>query len=56
MLDYEVREMYEITITATDRGLGSRHNTPAGNVIINVIDVNDNNPVFDPTEYGKFDY
>ena len=53
-LDYEVDQMYDFIITATDRGLGSRHNTPAGHVIINVTDVNDNDPMFDPTEYSEF--
>ena len=47
--------MYDFTITATDRGLGSRHNTPTGHVIINVTDVNDNRPVFNSSEYCEFD-
>ena len=55
MLDYERDQSYEVIITATDKGLGSRHNTPAGRVTINVMDVNDNDPIFDPTEYSEFD-
>ena len=46
--------MYDFIITATDKGLGSRHNTPAGHVVINVTDINDNYPIFDPAEYGEF--
>ena len=46
--------MYDFTVTAIDKGLASRHNTPAGHVIVNVTDVNDNNPVFNPVEYSKF--
>ena len=53
MLDFESETSYDFTITASDRGLGSRHNTPAGEVTILVTDVNDNDPVFDPMEYSK---
>ena len=55
-LDYESTQEYDFTITATDRGLGSRHNTPGSHVIIRVTDVNDNDPVFDPAEYSEFDF
>ena len=53
-LDYEDVRMYDFIITATDKGLGSRHNTPAGHVVINVTDVNDNSPIFNPAEYSEF--
>ena len=56
MLDYESTQEYDFTITATDRGLGSRHNTPGSIVIIRVTDVNDNDPVFNPAEYSEFDF
>ena len=53
MLDFETKSSYGFTVTASDRGLGSRHNTPAGEVNIIVTDINDNDPVFDPMEYSK---
>ncbi|XP_008579220.1 PREDICTED: LOW QUALITY PROTEIN: protocadherin Fat 4-like [Galeopterus variegatus] len=48
-LDYELCQKHEITISATDGGWVAR--TGYCSVTINVIDVNDNSPVFLPDEY-----
>ncbi|XP_012862492.1 protocadherin Fat 4 [Echinops telfairi] len=48
-LDYEVCQKHEMTISATDGGWVAR--TGYCSVTVNVIDVNDNTPVFTPDEY-----
>ncbi|XP_045324040.1 protocadherin Fat 4 isoform X2 [Leopardus geoffroyi] len=48
-LDYELCQKHEMTITATDGGWVAR--TGYCSVTVNVIDVNDNSPVFFPDEY-----
>ena len=51
-MDYEVIQMYDYTVTATDNGAIPRHSMPASHVIINVTDVNDNPPVFQQPNYN----
>uniref|UniRef100_A0A8D0QTT7 Protocadherin Fat 4 n=1 Tax=Sus scrofa TaxID=9823 RepID=A0A8D0QTT7_PIG len=48
-LDYELCQKHEMTISATDGGWVAR--TGYCSVTVNVIDVNDNSPVFLPDEY-----
>lgn len=48
-LDYELCQKHEMTVSATDGGWVSR--TGYCIVTVNVIDVNDNSPVFLPDEY-----
>uniref|UniRef100_A0A8B9X0V6 Protocadherin Fat 4 n=1 Tax=Bos mutus grunniens TaxID=30521 RepID=A0A8B9X0V6_BOSMU len=48
-LDYELCQKHEMTVSATDGGWVSR--TGYCSVTVNVIDVNDNSPVFLPDEY-----
>uniref|UniRef100_A0A8C5P425 FAT atypical cadherin 4 n=1 Tax=Jaculus jaculus TaxID=51337 RepID=A0A8C5P425_JACJA len=48
-LDYELCQKHEMTISATDGGWVAR--TGYCIVTVNVIDVNDNSPVFIPDEY-----
>uniref|UniRef100_A0A8C2V2H2 Protocadherin Fat 4 n=1 Tax=Chinchilla lanigera TaxID=34839 RepID=A0A8C2V2H2_CHILA len=48
-LDYELCQKHEMTISATDGGWVAR--TGYCSVTINVLDVNDNSPVFTPDEY-----
>ncbi|XP_030896849.1 protocadherin Fat 4 [Leptonychotes weddellii] len=48
-LDYELCQKHEMTISATDGGWVAR--TGYCSVTVNVIDVNDNSPVFFPDEY-----
>ena len=50
-LDYELRTMYTFTVTATDRGNPSRSNT--ANYIVTVVNVNDNAPVFSPSQFQQ---
>ena len=47
-LDYETTQMYNFTILVTD----SRGNQDSAIVVINVLDVNDNNPIFDRSFYN----
>ena len=47
-LDYELQTMYMFTVTATDRGNPSLSNTT--NYIVTVMNVNDNPPVFSPSQ------
>ncbi|XP_072481071.1 protocadherin Fat 4 isoform X1 [Notamacropus eugenii] len=49
-LDYELHQKHEMTVSATDGGWMAR--TSYCSVIINVLDVNDNSPVFIPEEYS----
>ena len=44
MLDYETTPSYNIVIEAEDGGFPPL--TARGNLVINLIDVNDNSPVF----------
>ncbi|MBZ3877696.1 Protocadherin Fat 4 [Sciurus carolinensis] len=48
-LDYELCQKHELTISATDGGWVAR--TGYCSVTVNVVDVNDNSPVFLPDEY-----
>uniref|UniRef100_A0A8C2SPN7 Protocadherin Fat 4 n=1 Tax=Coturnix japonica TaxID=93934 RepID=A0A8C2SPN7_COTJA len=48
-LDFELCQKHELIVTATDGGWVSR--TGFCSVTINVIDVNDNSPVFSPEDY-----
>ncbi|XP_062429972.1 protocadherin Fat 4 [Rhea pennata] len=48
-LDFELCRKHELTLTATDGGWVSR--TGSCSVTVNVIDVNDNSPVFSPEDY-----
>ncbi|XP_046512183.1 protocadherin Fat 4 isoform X3 [Equus quagga] len=48
-LDYELCQKHEMTISATDGGWVAR--TGYCSVTVNVVDVNDNSPVFLPDEY-----
>nr|KAF6346486.1 FAT atypical cadherin 4 [Pipistrellus kuhlii] len=48
-LDYELCQKHEMTISATDGGWVAR--TGYCSVTVNVLDVNDNSPVFLPEEY-----
>ncbi|XP_024906692.1 protocadherin Fat 4 [Pteropus alecto] len=48
-LDYELCQKHEMTVSATDGGWVAR--TGYCSVTVNVIDVNDNSPVFLPDEY-----
>ncbi|XP_052868798.1 cadherin-related tumor suppressor [Anopheles cruzii] len=49
-LDREVKSSYELRVIAKDRGDPSR-STPA-RIRINVLDENDNSPIFDPKQYS----
>ena len=49
-LDFETTPSYEFTVRVNDSGLLSRESTST--VFITVIDYNDNNPVFESTEYS----
>ena len=54
-LDFESVPVYNLTIQATDATYPLR--TAAGSVLITVLDVNDNDPVFaasEPTEDGCY--
>ncbi|XP_071485882.1 protocadherin Fat 4-like [Diadema antillarum] len=50
-LDYESKQHYFLNIMASDNGNPPRSSTTS--VYINVDDVNDNDPVFDPTFYSE---
>lgn len=49
-LDRENREVYTLIIMASDRGNDQKNST--AEVVIQVLDVNDNPPVFSPAEYS----
>ncbi|KAK7929499.1 hypothetical protein WMY93_005894 [Mugilogobius chulae] len=48
-LDREVQSVYELTAQATDQG--SPHRSATTQVVISVLDINDNPPVFEHREY-----
>ncbi|XP_038055904.1 protocadherin Fat 4-like [Patiria miniata] len=48
-LDYEQKQVYFLTVRANDRGTTPRSTTAS--VYFNILDVNDNAPVFDRTSY-----
>ncbi|XP_033823988.1 protocadherin Fat 1a isoform X1 [Periophthalmus magnuspinnatus] len=48
-LDREVQSVYELTAKATDQG--SPHHSTMAQVVISVLDINDNPPVFEHREY-----
>ena len=50
-LDYELQTMYMFTVTATDRGNPSLSNT--ANYTVTVENVNDNTPVFSPSQFQQ---
>ena len=50
-LDYESRRSFDITVTAIDNPDGEMHNTGTATITINVVDVNDNSPVFTQQVY-----
>uniref|UniRef100_A0ABI7X6D8 FAT atypical cadherin 1 n=1 Tax=Felis catus TaxID=9685 RepID=A0ABI7X6D8_FELCA len=50
-LDREVRAVYTLTLKAVDQGL-PRRLTATGTVVVSVLDINDNPPVFEYREYG----
>ncbi|CAH0406955.1 unnamed protein product [Chilo suppressalis] len=49
-LDRELRSSYTITVTAKDRG--DPPNITRTKIFINILDENDNSPVFDPKQYS----
>lgn len=50
-LDREVQAVYTLTLKAVDHGL-PRRLTAVGTVVVSVLDINDNPPVFEYREYG----
>nr|XP_054754585.1 protocadherin Fat 4-like [Lytechinus pictus] len=50
-LDYEVKQHYYLTVTATDKGSSPR--SSMATVYINVEDVNDNDPIYNPVYYSE---
>ncbi|XP_075466227.1 protocadherin Fat 1 isoform X4 [Ascaphus truei] len=51
-LDRELQAVYTLTVKATDQGL-PRKLSSAASVIVSVLDINDNPPVFEHREYGS---
>lgn len=49
-LDRELKSSYTITVTAKDRG--DPPNVTKTKIKINILDENDNSPVFDPKQYS----
>lgn len=49
-IDREIRSNYTLIVTAKDRGEPPR--TTKTRIFINVLDENDNSPVFDPKQYS----
>ncbi|XP_076362821.1 cadherin-related tumor suppressor-like [Tachypleus tridentatus] len=49
-LDREIKSQYKLQVVANDRGIPPR--STYVNVVIDVLDENDNNPVFNPTQYS----
>uniref|UniRef100_A0A452U7E0 FAT atypical cadherin 1 n=1 Tax=Ursus maritimus TaxID=29073 RepID=A0A452U7E0_URSMA len=50
-LDREQQAVYSLTLKAVDQGL-PRRLTATGTVVVSVLDINDNPPVFEYREYG----
>ncbi|KAM8938795.1 protocadherin Fat 1 isoform 2-T2 [Pelodytes ibericus] len=50
-LDRELQGVYTLTVKATDQGLPRKLSSVA-NVVVSVLDINDNPPVFEHREYG----
>uniref|UniRef100_A0A8I6ADX6 FAT atypical cadherin 1 n=1 Tax=Rattus norvegicus TaxID=10116 RepID=A0A8I6ADX6_RAT len=50
-LDRELQAVYTLTLKAADQGL-PRKLTATGTVVVSVLDINDNPPVFEYREYG----
>lgn len=50
-LDRELQAVYTLTLKAVDQGL-PRRLTATGTVVVSVLDINDNPPVFEYREYG----
>ncbi|KAM9622277.1 protocadherin Fat 1 [Trichechus inunguis] len=50
-LDRELQAVYTLTLKAVDQGL-PRRLTATGSVVVSVLDINDNPPVFEYREYG----
>ncbi|KAM9329220.1 protocadherin Fat 1 [Gastrophryne carolinensis] len=50
-LDREMQAVYMLIVKATDQGLPRKHSTVA-TVMVSVLDINDNPPVFEHREYG----
>lgn len=48
-LDYEQQTSYSLTLEAKDGG----NRTTTANILVNVIDVNDNAPIFEQSEYRR---
>ncbi|XP_053315030.1 protocadherin Fat 1 [Spea bombifrons] len=51
MLDRESQAVYTLTVRATDQGLPRKLSSVAS-VVVSVLDINDNPPVFEHREYG----
>ncbi|XP_023230562.1 cadherin-related tumor suppressor-like, partial [Centruroides sculpturatus] len=49
-LDREIKSQYEVTVIAKDRGHPPRF--ASINIVIDILDENDNSPVFDPKQYS----
>lgn len=50
-LDRELQAAYTLTVKAVDQGV-PRRLTATGTVVVSVLDINDNPPVFEYREYG----
>ena len=50
-LDRELQAVYTLTLKAVDHGL-PRRLTATGTIVLSVLDINDNPPVFEYREYG----
>lgn len=50
-LDRELQAVYTLTVKAADQGV-PRRLTATGTVVVSVLDINDNPPVFEYREYG----
>jgi hypothetical protein len=51
-LDREIRDHYQLTVVATDHGVERR--SSAVNVTVNILDNNDNKPLFVNTTYTMY--
>lgn len=50
-MDREQQAVYSLTLKAVDQGL-PRRLTATGTVVVSVLDINDNPPVFEYRDYG----